>query len=101
MTSRRGSASEKSGLTREDYSRGLPDYHDPLAGIGGAPPAQSALTARLVFAVFGLVSASAGVALFLLASVPVGFLVLMCVIAAALVVDIAVIVHRKRRGEPG
>src|SRR3712207_5437952 len=40
---------------REDYERGLPAHHDPTAGFGGAPPAQSALTLRLILAVFGLV----------------------------------------------
>src|ERR687894_2627326 len=41
--------------SREDYQRGLPDHHDPTAGIGGAPPALSALTLRLGLAAFGLV----------------------------------------------
>src|SRR3954467_12482884 len=41
--------------SREDYERGLPDYHDPTAGFGGAAPARSALTLRLVLAVFGLI----------------------------------------------
>ena len=39
--------------SREDYERGLPDYHDPTAGFAGAPPARSALTLRLILAVFG------------------------------------------------
>ena len=40
--------------SREDYARGLPDHHDPTAGVGGAPPAQSALTLRLALARFRL-----------------------------------------------
>ncbi|MGH4017049.1 MAG: hypothetical protein ACRDSL_24605 [Pseudonocardiaceae bacterium] len=32
--------------TRADYERGLPGYHDPTAGFGGASPALSALTLR-------------------------------------------------------
>jgi hypothetical protein len=80
--------------------RGRPDYHDPLAGIGGAPPAQSALTLRLVLASFGLVVCTGGAVGAALAG-SVGFCVLLAVLAAAALVDIAVIVRRKRRGEPG
>ena len=36
--------------SREDYKRGLPEYHDPTAGFGGATPARSALTLRAVLA---------------------------------------------------
>jgi hypothetical protein len=51
---RRGSGQRQlSG--RERFARGLAGYHDPLAGFGGAPPALSALTLRLVLAIFGLV----------------------------------------------
>ena len=39
---------------RERYQEGLPGYHDPTAGIGGASRASSALTLRLILAVFGL-----------------------------------------------
>ena len=45
----------RSEPSREDHERGLPGFHDPTAGFGGAPPAQSALTLRLVLAGFGLV----------------------------------------------
>ena len=31
----------------EEYEQGLPGYHDPTAGFGGAAPARSALTLRL------------------------------------------------------
>jgi len=41
------------------YRSGLPGHHDPTAGIGGAAPAQSALTLRLALAVFGLFSCAA------------------------------------------
>src|SRR5918997_2642392 len=56
--------------SREDYERGLPDHHDPTAGFAGAPPARSALTLRLVLAVFGLVVCVAGGVLFLAAGLP-------------------------------
>ena len=87
--------------SRADYERGLPDYHDPTAGFAGAAPAQSALTLRLVLAVFGLVVSVAGGVLFLAAGVPAWAAIALFVLAAVAVVDLAVIIRRKRRGEPG
>ena len=87
--------------SREDYQRGLPDYHDPTAGFAGAPPAQSALTLRLVLATFGLVVCVAGGVIFLAAGLPVWAAVVLFVLGAVTLVDIAVIVRRKARGEPG
>jgi hypothetical protein len=86
---------------RERYARGLPDYHDPLAGFGGAPPAQSALTARLVFASLGVVLCVGGAVVLGLAAAPLGFTVVLSVLAAIYLVDLVVIVRRKLRGEPG
>jgi Flp pilus assembly protein TadB len=86
--------------SREDYERGLPDYHDPTAGFGGAPPAYSALTLRAVLACFGLVFCAVAAALVIVA----GFTVLgvvLAVLAAVALVDLAWVIHRKRRGEPG
>lgn len=37
--------------------RARPGYHDPTHGIGGAPPARSALTLRLVLAAVGVTGA--------------------------------------------
>jgi membrane protein implicated in regulation of membrane protease activity len=86
---------------REDYARGLPDHHDPTAGIGGAPPAQSALTLRLVLAALGLVVCVAGGVVALLAGTPVWFPVVLFVLAAVALVDLVVVARRKLRGEPG
>ena len=88
--------------SREDYERGLPDHHDPTAGFAGAPPARSALTLRLILAIFGLVVCVVG-GLLLLAvdAVPVGLPIVLFVFAAVAAVDIVVIVRRKARGEPG
>jgi hypothetical protein len=86
--------------TRADYERGLPDYHDPTAGFGGAAPTYSALTLRAVLAAFGLVFA-VGAAWIGFAS---GFSLLgwaMVVVAAIALGDLAWVLHRKRRGEPG
>jgi membrane protein implicated in regulation of membrane protease activity len=87
--------------SREDYERGLPNYHDPTAGFGGAAPAQSALTLRLILALFGLVVCVAGGVIFLLAGVPVWVAVVLFVFAAVALVDLVVIIRRKARGEPG
>ena len=87
--------------TREEYERGLPDHHDPTAGIGGARPAQSALTLRLVLAVFGFVVCVVLGFLVLRVDVPRVFGIALLVLAVVAAVDIVVIVHRKRRGEPG
>lgn len=87
--------------SREDYERGLPDYHDPTAGIGGAPPAQSALTLRLALAAFGLVFCLVAGILWLAADIPAWPGVVLLVLAAVAAVDLVVIIRRKARGEPG
>jgi hypothetical protein len=87
--------------SRADYEHGLPDYHDPTAGFAGAPPARSALTLRLVLAVFGLVVSVAGGIVFLAAGLPVWTAVVLFALGAVALVDMVVIVRRKRRGEPG
>ena len=87
--------------SREDYARGLPDHHDPTAGVGGAPPARSALTLRLVLAVFGLVFCVAAGVGWLVTDLPAWPAVVLFVFAAIAAVDIVVIARRKARGEPG
>ncbi|TFV58136.1 hypothetical protein E4P41_13475 [Geodermatophilus sp. DF01-2] len=86
---------------REDYERGLPDHHDPTAGIGGAPPARSALTLRLVLAGFGLVFCLGAGLLWLAGDLPVWPAVVLLVLAAVAAVDVVVVARRKARGEPG
>jgi hypothetical protein len=81
--------------------RGRPDYHNPLGGIGGAAPAQSALSLRLVLAVVGLVAAAGGAVVLWWAQVPIGFVLLSGLIALSAAIDIVVVVRRKRRGESG
>jgi hypothetical protein len=86
--------------TRTDYERGLPDYHDPTGGFGGAAPAYSALTLRAVMAAFGLVFA-AGAAWIGFAN---GFTPLawaMVGVGVIAVCDLVWVLYRKRRGEPG
>jgi hypothetical protein len=86
--------------TREDYERGLPDYHDPTAGFGGAGPTYSALTLRAVLAGFGVVFCTCGAVLLIMAGLT-ALGVALAVLAAIAVVDLAWVIHRKRRGEPG
>jgi uncharacterized protein DUF6343 len=86
--------------TREDYERGLPDYHDPTAGFGGAAPTYSALTLRAVLAGFGLVFCTGSAVLLIMSGVTV-LGVALAVLAAVALVDLAWVIHRKRRGEPG
>ena len=86
--------------TREDYERGLPGYHDPTAGFGGAPPARSALTLRAVLAGFGLVFCTVAAVLIIIAGLT-ALGVVLAVLAAVALVDLGWVIHRKRRGEPG
>lgn len=93
-------ASERPRRTRDDYQRGLPDYHDPAAGFAGAPPARSALTLRASLAAFGLVFCS-GAAWFAFAAGFTGLGIALVVVAVIALVDLAWVLHRKQRGEPG
>lgn len=87
---------------RADYERGLPGYHDPMAGFGGAPHARSALTLRLWLAGFGLVFCTVVAVLLLLWLPELAWLAWVLVVLALIAaVDLAWIIHRKRRGEPG
>jgi len=93
-------ATDPTRRSRADYERGLPDHHDPTAGIGGAAPAQSALTLRAVLATFGLVFCAGAAWFAFSAHLPVIGWVAVAVAVIALV-DLAVVLNRKRRGEPG
>lgn len=86
--------------SRDDYERGLPGYHDPTAGVGGSAPARSALTLRALLAAFGLIFA-VGAAWFAFAA---GLVVIAWVMVAVGVIalgDLAWVLYRKGRGEPG
>jgi len=70
--------------------------YDPDLG-----PVRSALTLRLWLAGFGLVFCGVAAGVNAVAGGPVWLTVVLAVLAAAAIVDIAVLVRRKRRGEPG
>ena len=80
---------------------GREGYHDPFAGIGGAAPARSALTLRIVLATFGLLVCAAGAVVLWVAEVPTVYPVFAALFAVVAVVDLVVVIRRKRRGEPG
>jgi hypothetical protein len=81
--------------------KGREGYHDPFAGIGGAAPARSALTLRIVLAGFGLLFCSAGAVVLWVAEAPVGLPLTASLFAAVALVDLAVVIRRKLHGEPG
>jgi hypothetical protein len=81
--------------------KGREGYHDPFAGIGGAAPARSALTLRIVLTTFGLVVCSAGAVGLWVAEAPVVFPVIATLFALVAVVDLAIVIRRKLHGEPG
>jgi hypothetical protein len=92
---------DNESVRRRRYRKGLPGYHDPTAGIGGAAPASSALTLRLGLALVGLVTCTALAIWLFVIDVPRGFVVVLVVLAATSILDIVAIMRRKRRGEPG
>lgn len=85
--------------TPDDRAR--PDHHDPTRGIGGAPPARSTLTLRIVLAGFGLVACAVAAWLLADAGAPTPAVVAFVVLAAVALVDLVVVARRKLRGEPG
>jgi hypothetical protein len=85
--------------TGDDRAR--EDYHDPTAGFGGAPPARSALTLRLILAAFGLVICGAGAGASLTVVSAPALAGILAFLAAVAIVDMTVVLRRKLRGEPG
>ncbi|WP_199433182.1 DUF6343 family protein [Qaidamihabitans albus] len=85
---------------REEYERGLPDYHDPTGGFGGAAPAYSALTLRIILSAVAVVLSVGGAVVFAVAGILWGT-ALLCVLAVGSAIDLGWVIHRKRRGEPG
>jgi Flp pilus assembly protein TadB len=77
------------------------DHHDPLAGVGGAPPAASALTLRLWLAGLALLCCVAGAVLTVAVHGPALLVVALAVVALTAVVDVVVVVRRRRGGEGG
>lgn len=81
--------------------KGRAGYHDPFAGIGGAAPARSALTLRIVLASLGLVVCAAGTVVLWVADAPPALPAIAAFFALVGLVDLVVVVRRKLNGEPG
>jgi hypothetical protein len=81
--------------------KGREGYHDPFAGVGGAAPARSALTLRIVLATFGLLVCGAGAVVLWAVDVPIAFPIVAALFALVALVDLIVVIRRKRHGEPG
>jgi hypothetical protein len=88
-------------VTGREGRKGREGYHDPLAGIGGAAPARSALTLRIVLATFGLLVCAGGAVALWVTDAPVAYPLIAGLFALVAAVDLAVVVRRKLRGEPG
>ena len=73
------------------------DYHDPTAGWAGAPPARSALTLRLILALFGLATCAAAAAAFVTVVEQPAYAAVLAALALVALVDAAVVLARKRR----
>lgn len=86
---------------KDRYRRGLPDHHDPTAGIGGAEPALSALTLRLVLASLGFLLGLGFAIWAYVVDAPTRFIVFPAIIAVIAAINIVVVARRKARGEPG
>lgn len=91
----------KRDAERERYRRGLPDHHDPTAGIGGAPPARSALTLRLILANLGFVLAVIFGVFAWTRDFPIAVVIVSGVLALIAALNSAIVTRRKLRGEPG
>ena len=88
-------------MPRRREGEGRADHHDPTAGVGGAAPARSVLTLRLVLATFGLIVCSVGAVVLGAAGVHPTVVAVFALLAVVAVVDLVVIWRRKGRGEPG
>jgi Family of unknown function (DUF6343) len=81
--------------------RGREGYHDPLAGVGGAAPARSALTLRIVLATFGLLVCAGGAFALWVADAPIAYPLVAALFASVAAIDLVIVLRRKLHGEPG
>lgn len=89
------------GRSAARAGRARPDHHDPTGGLAGAPPARSALTLRLVLALFGLVVCTGGAIWNVADDGPTWVTVVLLVLGVVAIVNLTVVIRRKARGEPG
>lgn len=85
---------EPPGRRESDRRVTDPDYHDPTAGIMGAPPAYSALNLRLVLAAFGVVVCTGGAIAFAVVGAWAAT-VLLALLGVIALVDLVVVARRR------
>lgn len=78
-----------------------PPVTQPNPRLGGAPPARSALTLRLVLVGFGLVVCGLASAAFVVVADQAVFAAIFAFFGAVALADIIVVARLKLRGEPG
>jgi hypothetical protein len=71
------------------------DYHDPTAGLGGAPPAASALTLRAWLAGIALLACVGGIIATVVVDGPVALIVVLAIVAATTIADLMIIRGRR------
>lgn len=76
------------------------DYHDPTAGIGGAPPAASALVLRIWLAAAGLAVCIASIVLTIAVNGPGALVVVLALVGLTAVLDLVVVIRRRHRLQP-
>lgn len=76
------------------------DYHDPTAGWAGAPPARSALTLRLLLAVFGVLTCTAAAVAFVIVVDEPAIAGILAALALVALIDAIVVTARKRTESP-
>jgi hypothetical protein len=90
-----------SGSDGRHRHRSAPGYHDPTYRIGGAAPARSALTLRLVLSVLGVVLFGLGAVVVAVLRGPAWEWIVLAVVAILALVNLGVVARRRRHGEPG
>jgi membrane protein YdbS with pleckstrin-like domain len=65
------------------------------------PPPRSALTLRLVLAIFGLLISCVAVVLFAVQDLPPAPIAIAAALAVVAAVDLVIVIRRKMHGEPG
>jgi Flp pilus assembly protein TadB len=74
---------------------------DPVHGMGGAAPARSALTLRIVLSAFGVVFCGAAAIVLVVIGRALVVAALLALFALVALIDLVVVLRRKRAGEPG
>jgi hypothetical protein len=88
-----------SNRSRTDHQPPPADYHDPTRGLGGAPPASSALGARLAFAILGfIICIGFAVGIQVAGRGVVWATAVLCILAVIALIDISVVLSRIRHG---